>query len=68
MQLNAYVIREEKSLRHFVMEAKFLDDNNLNFCVVSTYNAVLYQVGAWNWNVLCRRRRIRDLQKSMMHA
>ena len=42
---NAHVIRE-KSLRHFAMVAKFLDDNKPNLCVVSTYNAVLYQVGA----------------------
>ena len=37
MQLNAHVIREEKSLRHFVMVAKFLDDNKPNFCVVFSY-------------------------------
>ena len=48
MQLNAHVIREEKSLRHFVIVAKFLDDNKPNFCVVFSYGAVLYQVGAWN--------------------
>ena len=48
MQLNAHVIREEKSLRHFVMVAKFLDDNNPNFSVVFSCGAVLYQVGAWN--------------------
>ena len=48
MQLNAHVIREEKSLRHFVMVAKFLDENKLNFCVVFTYSAVLCQLGVWN--------------------
>ena len=46
MQLNAHVIREEKSLRHFVMVAKFLDDSKPNFYVVFSYGAVLYQVGA----------------------
>ena len=46
MQLNAHVFRGEKSLRHFAMVAKFLDDNKPNFCVVFSYSAVLYQVGA----------------------
>ena len=39
-------LESEKSLRHFVMVAKFLDDNKPNFCVVFSYGAVLYQVGA----------------------
>ena len=43
---NAHVIRGEKSLRHFVMVAKFLDDNKPNFCAVFTYSSVLYEVGA----------------------